>query len=168
MEGVFAEITENIFLQLIQKIFRPRGVSVGTKSKVFISYARANYQAAQAVRGFLAGQNYVTWMDKYNIKGGQNWVNSIDAGLRESWAVVLLLSHAAKASEYVSYEWSFAFGANTCVIPVMIENVNLHPRLAWINALNWYPFPHTHYPWVELVDALDDSKIKAASGMCNT
>ncbi len=168
MEGVFAEIVENIFLELINKFYRPKGFRVEQKQKVFISYSRTDYKTANIVRGFLSSQGYDVWMDKYSMKGGQNWVKSIDDGIRNSWALILLMSHASRASENVTYEWSFAFGANTCVVPVMIENVNLPSRLSWINYLNWYYLDISQYLWDELIDALDHAKFNASKGTCNT
>lgn len=168
MNGVFAEIIENVISELITKFYRPSGVHVAKKKNVFISYSRADYKIANAIRAFLSGQGYTTWMDKYNINVGQNWVKAIDDGIRDSWAMVLLLSHASKSSEYVTYEWSFAFGTKTCVVPLMIENINLHSRLSWINCLNWYHLNVSQYVWDDLIDALDVAQVNASNGTCNT
>lgn len=168
MEGAFAEIIESIFLELAIKYYQPSGVSSAQKQNVFISYSRNDFKIANIIRGVLSGQGYDVWMDKYNMKGGQNWVKSIDDGIRNSWALILLMSHTSRASENVAYEWSFAIGANTCVVPVMIENVSLPSRLSWINYLSWYHLNVSQYHWDELVDSLDFARSNADKGKCNS
>lgn len=62
----------------------------------------------------------------------------------------------AKASEYVTCEWAFAWGVGVRVIPVMLKQTELHPRL---EALQYLDFTNRNVrPWERLFE-----EIQAAS-----
>ncbi len=61
------------------------------------------------------------------------------------------MSPKAKASEYVTYEWAFAWGAGIRVIPVLYKETILHPRLEALHHLN---FTGSVRPWNELINTL--------------
>ncbi len=61
------------------------------------------------------------------------------------------MSPDAKASEYVTYEWAFAWGCGIKVIPVMYRKTELHPRLG---ALQYLDFTGRIRPWDSLMKTL--------------
>jgi hypothetical protein len=166
-DAIYHEVVNEIVEKLIATFFqRPyRGISQKT---VFISYSRKNFRRANVIRLAAHGLGYKTWMDKNNMVGGQNWVNRIDRAIRGSWCLLLIWSNHARLSEYVNYEWSFAMGNQTCVIPIMIEKAKVHPRLTIINYLGWQNLTSSHYPWHELQQALDNAELDYKNGTCNS
>jgi hypothetical protein len=167
MDSLYHEVVNEVVERLIETFFtKPhRGISQKT---VFISYSRRNFKRANVIRLATQRLGYKTWMDKYSIVGGQNWVNRIDKGIRDSWCLLLIWSDHARSSEFVNYEWAFAMGNQTCVIPVMIEKAKVHPRLAIINYLGWQNLTSAHYPWHELEQALSDAEWNYNNGTCNS
>ena len=166
-DDIYSEIVEKIVEKLIESSSpRPyRGISNKT---VFISYARKNYKRANVIRLAIQQLGYKTWMDKHNMVGGQNWVNRIDKGIRDSWCLLLIWSSHAQKSEYVNYEWAFAMGNSTCVIPIIIEKTGVHPRLTMINYLGWHNLRTKHYPWYQLENALNNAEQNYRNGVCNS
>lgn len=165
-DQVIAEIVEKVVQELERKYFQPTTYKVEERSKIFISYSRKNFEIAEQIHLYLSSKGIKTWIDKYNLKIGQNWVNGIDDALRNSWSVILVMSEGAKESEYVTYEWSFAMGASCCIVPIMIEPVFLHPKLQPINHLVWYPLEEP-LPGDKLMEALEYAHDSFSSGSCN-
>lgn len=129
---------------------------------VFISYNRADkdFAGQMMLRFQMAGLD--TWMDNTGLRGGQDWSAEIDRAITEARAVVVVMSPEAKASEYVTYEWSFAIGAGVPVIPVLVKQTELHPRLARIQYRN---FTHDVRPWDDLINDLRD--LASSKGLSN-
>ncbi len=78
------------------------------ETQVFISYHRADVDAAEQVRAHLAAHGVATWMDRYDIPAGAYWPDEIDQGLNRADFVVGLLSPDAVASRNVKNEWDWA------------------------------------------------------------
>lgn len=165
-DAIYHEIVDEIVEKLIVTFFQKpnRGISQKT---VFISYSRKNFRRANVIRLAVQRLGYKTWMDKNNMVGGQNWVSRIDQAIRDSWCLLLIWSNHARLSEYVNYEWAFAMGNQTCVIPIMIEKAKVHPRLIIKNYLGWQNLTSAHYPWHELQQALDYAE-QNYPGSCNS
>lgn len=97
--------------------------------QVFISYKREQIKLAQTLETKLIEEGFVVWMDK-KIRVGTEWQKEIDEAIRNSIALIVIMTPEAKASEYVTYEWIFACGAGVRVISVLyINHDDLHPRL---------------------------------------
>ena len=97
--------------------------------KVFISYKQEQIELAQILETKLKDADFDVWTDK-NIPVGSEWREKIDEEIRDSIALIVIMTKEAKASEYVTYEWSFAYGAGVRVIPIIhIDPDDLHPRL---------------------------------------
>src|SRR5215210_5745142 len=122
-------------------------------SYVFISYNQTDSDIAALMMMQLEKAGMDTWLDKHRLRGGQDWSVEIDRGITEAFALVVIMSPEAKASEYVTYEWSFAIGAGVPVIPVLIRPTELHPRLARIQYLD---FTNNARPWENLLKELRD------------
>ena len=98
--------------------------------RVFISYCRDDGDFADNLRHTLEAAEIPTWQDT-DLYGGQSWRAEIDLAIRESLAVVVVMSPEAAKSEYVAYEWAFALGVGVNVVPVLLKIVpeDLHPAL---------------------------------------
>src|ERR1035437_8588794 len=119
---------------------------------VFISYNQSDSDFAAVLMTELEKASIDTWLDKRRLRPGQDWSQEIDEGIRDSFALVVVMSREAKLSEYVAYEWSFAVGAKIPVIPVVLEKIELHPRLARFQNLDFTS--KRVRPWDELVKDL--------------
>jgi hypothetical protein len=61
----------------------------------------------------------------------------------------------ARISEYVTYEWAFAWGYGKKVIPIMLRQTTLHPRLATLQYLDFTN--RIARPWSRLFEVLANS-----------
>jgi hypothetical protein len=123
--------------------------------KVFISYSRKNGDFAEIVSARIANAGFSSWMDLVGIRAGEDWRQEIDQAIRDSLALILIVTPAAMDSSYVSYEWAFALGAGLTVIPLLLEPTEIHARLA---ALHCLEFTHRETrPWQGLLDALQSA-----------
>lgn len=118
---------------------------------VFISYARSDRVLVDRIRKELAKARKKDWLDVDGIAAGGDWRLAIDEALKKAGAVVLILSPESSRSQYVTYEWSFALGAGIPVIPVLVKETKVHPRL---EALQSIDFTRGKRQWGRLIDSL--------------
>lgn len=127
-------------------------------SHVFISYNQEEADFAFAMSLQLEKAGFDTWLDKNRLRPGNDWSQAIDRGIVEAFALIVIMSPSAKASEYVTYEWSFALGTGIPVFPILRRATDLHPRLGRLQYMNFT----RDQPWSKLVEELkdvqDDSK----------
>jgi HEAT repeat protein len=121
----------------------------------FISYVREREDAefSENLRSRLQSEGFETWIDRQHIVGGTLWQPAIDQALRKAAGVIVVMTPAAKASEYVTYEWAFALGANVPVIPVLLKPTDLHSRLASLQCIDLTAPVHLRL-WEPLYDCL--------------
>ena len=62
----------------------------------------------------------------------------------------------ARKSEYVTYEWAFAWGKGKAIFPVMLKQTQLHPRLESLQYLNFTD--RTVRPWEKLIDSIKSAQ----------
>ena len=122
---------------------------------VFISYRHEDIDFAENVISRLEREGFTTWADS-EIGAGEEWRTSIDLAIKNSFALIVIMTPRAKASEYVTYEWAFAWGVGIRVIPIMLTPTDLHPRL---EALQYLDFTSAKSrPWDRLIE-----EVKTAS-----
>jgi len=111
----------------------------GTKglSVYFISHAREDGDFAELVKVNLERNGHGGWIDTDRLLPGIDWRQEIDDTIRNATAVIAVMSPEARASEYVTYEWAFAWGCNRKIIPLMLRETSLHPRLATLQYLDF-------------------------------
>ncbi len=142
-------------------------------SQVFVSYKREQIEFAQPLESKLKEAGFDVWMDR-DIPAGTEWRNTIDEEIRKSIALIVIMTPEAKESEYVTYEWAFAYGAGVRVIPLIhIRPEALHPRLTTLQYI------HSSDPqrWDKLTNALQGVQssqlaihyaVWGAKGKCST
>jgi CheY-like chemotaxis protein len=129
-------------------------------AQVFISYKREDVDFAENVSGRLEREGFDVWADS-KIAAGEEWRNAIDVAIENSVALIVIMTPEAKTSEYVTYEWAFAWGISIKVIPIMLRPTTLHPRL---EALQYLDFTNIKSrPWDKLVE-----EVRAASATRHT
>jgi HEAT repeat protein len=116
---------------------------------IFISYEHNDLDFAENVISRLEKEGFTTWADN-KLNAGEEWRTMIDLAIKNAFALVVIMTPTAKASEYVTYEWAFAWGVGVKVIPIMLNLTPLHPRL---EALQYLDFTNPKArPWVRLVE----------------
>lgn len=121
---------------------------------LFLSYKHEDGDFATLLQQELEKIGIEVRTDK-NILAGEEWRGKIDTLIREAFAVIVIMSPEAQASEYVTYEWAFAWGAFKPIIPVIYRKVEkLHPRL---EAFQHLDFTHQNLrPWDILFERVSD------------
>ncbi|MCK6579887.1 MAG: TIR domain-containing protein [Anaerolineae bacterium] len=118
---------------------------------VFISYAHDDLDFAQNAKHELERRRIPVWIDELT-PAGDDWRQDIEEALRRAYAVVLILTPDAMDSQYVTYEWAFALGAEITVVPLLRKKTVVHPR---IDRLQHLDFTSTkNRPWDELAERL--------------
>src|SRR5437899_1566054 len=94
---------------------------------VFISYQHDDNDFAENLIHRVKAEGFSTWIDSDGLSVGEPWREGIDQAIRDAFALIVIMSPTAKASEYVTYEWAFAWGCGLKVIPIMYRKTELHP-----------------------------------------
>ncbi len=91
--------------------------------KVYISYAHADEAVAQKLAEALQRAGLEVWYARTGIFPGDNWAEEVAKALRESDAMIVLLSQQAVNSDYLRHDISYALGEQRFrnrLIPVVI------------------------------------------------
>jgi hypothetical protein len=128
--------------------------------RVFISYSRHDEDAAERIRGRLGAEDFEPWWDQTDIRGGKEWRDEIQQGIKQSVAMVVLVTAHSVESQFVFYEWAFARGAGVRVIPIWLEDVPLWEPLKDIQGLKFHSGKDE---WSKLRSALENC-VKETSG----
>jgi HEAT repeat protein len=129
---------------------------------VFISYSHADGDFAEVLRTRLKEGGFDVWTDEDKLLAGEDWRNGIDQAIRSACALIVVVTPSAKASEYVTYEWAFAWGLGVKVIPILLEPATLHPRL---DVLQYLDFSiRSARPWDQLLARLKEVSTNSRTG----
>jgi hypothetical protein len=104
--------------------------------RFFLSYSRADQDLALKFANDLKAAGADIWVDQIDIKPSERWDRSVEAGLRDSVGIVLMMSPRSVASENVLDEVSIALDAGKQVIPVLIEACQAPLRLARVQFID--------------------------------
>lgn len=100
-----------------------------TTKKIFMSYSRRELGFVDDLVSKLEEKSYEVWLDYRVLIPGAPWVDQINKGLKESDTVLLVVSKASLASEYVALEWRHFLETNKRVILLIFEAVDLPTEL---------------------------------------
>jgi TIR domain-containing protein len=101
---------------------RRGGRGVGTGKYVFLSYSRANAEAAEWLRQTIEQLGVNAWRDTDEIAVG-SWRAEIDRGIANAAAVFVIATPASLASIEVSREILAAADLKKPIVPVLLEPV---------------------------------------------
>jgi hypothetical protein len=124
-------------------------------SHVFISHSHTDSDFAEVLQLRLEYAGFTVWTDR-DIAGGQDWRIDIDQAIRDAFALVAVMTPEASTSEYVTYEWAFAWGVGISVIPVLLKEMELHPRLGTRQYLDFTN--RNARPWDALIETLREAE----------
>ncbi|MBR0820284.1 TIR domain-containing protein [Bradyrhizobium liaoningense] len=107
---------------------------------VFISYARSDADVAAELATRLEAAGIGVWRDSH-VAPGENWAAAIEGQLRAADYLIILVTHAALASDWVMAETSEAIREYSdravTVVPVLLENVEMPLSLSRIQYLDF-------------------------------
>lgn len=119
---------------------------------VFISYKHEDEAFASNLIRQVQLAGFTVWIDTEQLRAGENWREAINFAIRDAFALVVVITPEAKASEYVTYEWAYALGAGVKIIPIMLRPAELHPQLEMLQYLDFSDAARP--PWDRLVRRL--------------
>ncbi len=120
----------------------------------FISHAKEDGDFAENLKWRMASKGFEGWIDVDVLEAGMDWRHEIDDAIVDSYAVILILSPDSKVSEYVTYEWAFGLGCGLRVLPLLLRDTPIHPRL---EAFQYLDFTNRRArPWTKLFDLLEE------------
>lgn len=96
---------------------------------IFMSYSRRELGFVDDLVKKLEGENYNVWLDYRALIPGSPWNVQIEKGLKDADTVLLVVSKAAVASEYVALEWRHFLETSKRVILLIFEAVDLPAEL---------------------------------------
>jgi len=103
----------------------------------FISYEHRDAPAARLMARYLAAEGVEPWLDDSRIPAGGSIVGAIQGALARCDAFLVIISHAALNSTWVTDEiqdalWVKATKGDLLVIPALLEDCDLPPLLRGI------------------------------------
>jgi hypothetical protein len=97
--------------------------------KIFMSYSRRELGFVDDLVSKLEEKGYDVWLDYRVLIPGSPWKEQIDKGLNESDTVLLVVSKASVASQYVELEWRHFLDMKKRMILLIFEAVDLPKEL---------------------------------------
>ena len=140
-----------IYRKSLEEISSPRTLEEAP-NHIFISYSHEDGDFAEILRRKLEKAHFKVWTDDNRLIPGENWREGIDQAIRDALALIVVMTPTAKASEYVTYEWAFAWGIGVKVIPILLKPTPLHPRLEVLQYLDFTD--RTMRPWNKLINSI--------------
>jgi len=123
-----------------------------SQKSIFISHDHEDADFAELLKLRLEKNSIIGWIDSERLKIGQDWREEIDESISNSLAVIAIMTPDARKSEYVTYEWAFAWGKGIKVFPIMLKQTQLHPRL---ESLQYIDFTNrSARPWDKLIESI--------------
>ncbi|MEO0350934.1 MAG: TIR domain-containing protein [Cyanobacteria bacterium P01_A01_bin.15] len=98
----------------------------GGMTQVFISYAEEDLTTKELVRYHLLQSGVTVWTNTTDIRTGEDFEVAIQRGIEEADNVVYLITQAALDSEYCQFEINQALDLNKRIIPMLVEDIDLH------------------------------------------
>jgi hypothetical protein len=135
-------------------------------NSIFLSYSSQDYFFAEMLAFKLAPHDFIIWRDQGSILAGDDWRRSIEAGIRDCFAVVVALSSRSAESPYVTYEWAYALGMGKTVIPVKLSECKVHPKLEPTQHID-FSYPKL-LPWEALIARLNGIEVEPDSTAQNS
>jgi hypothetical protein len=134
------------------------GAPLGEGAFLFVSHSKDDGDFAELLKLKLEREGHTAWVDTDRLSPGLDWRLEIDEGIKNAKALIAIMSPPARTSEYVTYEWAFAWGCGKKLIPIMLRETTLHPRLATLQYLDFTN--RLARPWMRLLEVLSDTSDK--------
>jgi hypothetical protein len=89
---IYKEPMDEIFSLLESKLELIAKESIKARGQVFLSYSRQDGDVAENINNHLTRDGFKVWFDKNNLEVGQDWNLEIVWAIRQSAAIIILLS----------------------------------------------------------------------------
>lgn len=96
---------------------------------VFVSYSRKQYYVAEQLAALLSANGSPAWLDVQEVLPGADWQASIDQGITNCTAFILVASQSAYRSAAVQHEIALARSAGKPIYLAVIQNCPLVKQL---------------------------------------
>jgi formylglycine-generating enzyme required for sulfatase activity len=106
---------------------------------LFLSYSRADAETAFAIRRALEAAGHTVWQDLTAIKGGDEWIKSIEAGVERCYALVMVVSAAFEHSEWMQIEYLHAKRRGKPIIPLLVDKSEIPTLLLATQVIHAHP-----------------------------
>jgi hypothetical protein len=107
---------------------------------LFLSHAGSDKTLGEAIKEHVARLGVETYLAEHDNGAGTSLSDKVNAALRRSQLVVVLLTRAGFDSTHVQQEIGAARHARKLVIPMLDETVEGHrDKLAMLTGLEWIP-----------------------------
>jgi hypothetical protein len=97
-------------------------------ASVFISYQHGDAEFTLHLYDDLKAASLDPWIDQRNIGTGQ-WDRQVEKALKESPAMILILTPRSAESENVADEWSYFLDNKKPILPILLEQCEIPFRL---------------------------------------
>jgi len=121
-----------------------------TARDVYISYAAADRQAAEAVCARLEAEDVTCWIAPRDVLPGRSFAQSLSGAIHAARVFVLVFSDATNESQQVERELHMADAARLPVVPVRVQDVQPHESIEYYLAGR---------SWVEASDPPLDARL---------
>jgi len=120
--------------------------------RVFISYATEDYAKAEVLYNQLAASGFNPWIDRRNLKAGQNWPRLIEAAIEASdFFIACMSSNSVLKRGGFQAEVRYALDIarrlpleDTFIIPVRFDSCRIPARIAReLQYIDLFPDPQT-------------------------
>jgi formylglycine-generating enzyme required for sulfatase activity len=94
---------------------------------------------ALLIRRELEKAGHIVWQDLTAIKGGDEWIKSIESGVERSYALVTVVSESSKKSEWVQIEYLHAKRRGKTIIPIKVDASEIPTLMLAMNVVHGHP-----------------------------
>jgi TIR domain len=125
-------------------------------AQVFVSYSRKDLDFVNELIDYCEAQGIEFWRDVDTMHAGDKWMDEIDRGIANAYAVIVIWSPDARKSEYVAYEWIYAWGQGKAIVPIMLETTDLFPAFRF----HCLDFKNGQRDWAKLITDLNTARAR--------
>ena len=106
--------------------------------KVFVSYSSSDWEGyVEPLVTKLHSYGIVTWLDRNEIKAGDDWLDKLTEALEKCSALILCVTPRALESNYVKMEYRHFIDRSKLLIPLMCEETPLPIELSRIQYIQY-------------------------------
>lgn len=92
---------------------------------IFLSYSRKDEDSARALEQALEALDLRVWRDTRSIAAGTKWPEALENAIRNARGVAVLMTAASAGSDWVTYEYAFATGAQIPIVAVIMGRAEI-------------------------------------------
>ena len=107
-------------------------------SQIFISYAREDVNFARRLALDLGKNGLNVWWDVLGLRGGDNWLRTIQAALMASSCCLIVLSPTATESGWVEKEYLYALDLGLRIIPILYRPCKIPMALTNVHYIDFW------------------------------